>query len=129
MASSSGPVLLVDGDCGVCCWIGLKLAARVEGLQVTPIQSALGGRLLDGMPEDRAMATWHLHAGERTVSGAEVIGGLLDVRGNARAARIARRAQPLLAPAYRFGARHRDVWARVVPRSARQRSRARVLKG
>jgi predicted DCC family thiol-disulfide oxidoreductase YuxK len=122
-------VLLVDADCGVCCWIGLRIGARMEGLDVATIQSEAGGRLLDGMTAERAMASWHLREGARTVSGAEVIGGLLELGGHARAAALARRAEPVLGPVYRFGARHRDVWARVVPRGARERAKRRLREG
>lgn len=121
-------VLLVDVDCGVCCWAGLRIAGRTEGLRVRSIQSELGGPLLAGMTTERAMASWHLHAGGRTTSGAAVFGELLEIGGHPRAAAFARRAEPLLGVVYPFAARHRDVWARVVPRSARQRSRARLLE-
>jgi hypothetical protein len=121
MPSAAGSVLLVDGDCGVCCWIGLQIAGRMEGLRVATIQSELGA--------EGALTSWHLHSGARTTSGAGVIGGLLEIGGHPRAASLARRTEPLLEPLYRFGARHREVWARVVPRSARERSQARVLQG
>jgi predicted DCC family thiol-disulfide oxidoreductase YuxK len=129
MPPAAGAVLLVDADCGVCCWIGLRIGARMEGLGVTTIQSEAGSRLLAGMSSERAMGSWHLHANERTTSGAAVLGGLLDVAGHRRAAALSRRAEPILGPVYRFGARHRDVWARVVPRPARQRAKSRLREG
>ena len=101
----------------------------MDGLRVAPIQSEQGRRLLAGVGAERALTSWHLDDGARIASGAAVVGGLLDLAGHPRAARLARRAEPVLEPVYRFGARHRAVWARVVPRSARERSRARVLQG
>jgi predicted DCC family thiol-disulfide oxidoreductase YuxK len=122
-------VLLVDGECGVCCWLGLRIAGRVDGMRITTIQREIGGPLLEGMTADRALESWHLHTGARTTSGAAAFAGLFDVAGHRRAASIARRAEPLIDPVYRFGARHRGVWARVVPKAARRRSQAALEKG
>lgn len=65
-------VLLYDEDCGFCRWSLSKLLAwdRRNNLRPVALQSEEADRLLDGMSEDRKMASWHLVAADGAVHSA-----------------------------------------------------------
>lgn len=119
-------MLLVDDDCGVCCWVGLCLATLAPGLSVAPIRGELDDGLLARLPADRANASWHVYSGGCLTSAEKVPRRLLELAGHPRAARAIRLIEPVLGPAYSLAARHRALWASVVPRSSRRRAQKRV---
>ena len=60
--SSPEATVLYDEDCGFCKWSLDKILAwdRSRKLRPVPIQSAEGRRLLDSIPEERRLDSWHL---------------------------------------------------------------------
>jgi len=117
--------LLVDGQCGVCCWGGIHLAARIDGLAVATIQQRLQ-RELAALGQRRALASWHLVEPGRIASGADVVPALLELAGHSGGAALGRALLPLLRPAYRSLAATRTLWARAVPADRRTAARARL---
>ena len=63
------PVLLYDSDCGFCRWALAKVLTwdRRGRVRVVALQDPESGELLDGMPEEERMASWHLVTGEGKV--------------------------------------------------------------
>jgi predicted DCC family thiol-disulfide oxidoreductase YuxK len=111
-------VVLYDRDCGFCKWTLDKILAwdRAKRLRAVAIQSEEGERLLAGVDPDVRLDSWHLLRAD----------GVLFSAGAAAAplARLLPLGRPLAAlfdafprsteSAYRYVARHRDRWARLL---------------
>lgn len=117
------PVLLVDGTCGVCCWVGLALERRVPGLTAHAIDSSAGRQALVGMDAARN-ASWHLCDSTGRYSGAAVVRRLSEVSGHSHLARLLRGIEPLGERVYATAVRTRRHWSRLVPRRRRDLARA-----
>jgi len=126
LASAPQLTLLVDGECGVCCWGGIQIAARVPALAVSTIQLHLDAELA-GLDAERALASWHLVGpAMQPLGGADVIVEILIAAGRPRAAATATMLLPLLRPAYRLAAASRPLWAKLVPAERRAWARERL---
>jgi predicted DCC family thiol-disulfide oxidoreductase YuxK len=125
------PTVLYDADCGLCRWMAAKLAAwdRRRVLDLVRLQDrARSDPLLGDMDEARRMASWHLALPDGNVcSGGEAIPPLLRLLPGGRPlARAAAAAQPLTSIAYRFVARHRSAFGRLLSAGARRRAAERL---
>ncbi len=71
MAEPEG-IVLYDEDCGFCKWSLDKILAwdRYRRLRPVAIQSDEGRRLLEGMPEERRLGSWHFVDGSGTLRSA-----------------------------------------------------------
>ncbi len=111
-------ILLYDRDCGFCRWSLDKILAwdRAKRLRPVPIQSEEGERLLATVDPAARLDSWHLvdEEGRRYSAGAAA----------APLARLLPGGRPLAflfdvfpratATGYRYVARHRDRWARLL---------------
>ncbi|MEZ5079600.1 MAG: DCC1-like thiol-disulfide oxidoreductase family protein [Thermoleophilia bacterium] len=120
-------VLLVDGACGVCCWVGLALERRVPGVTAHAIESPVGRRALAGIEAARD-ASWHLCDATGRYSGAAVVRRLSEVTGHSRLARLLRGIEPLGDRVYTAAVRTRRHWSRLVPRRRRELARAVIAE-
>jgi predicted DCC family thiol-disulfide oxidoreductase YuxK len=116
-------IVLYDEDCGFCRWtIGWALERDCDRvLEVTPIQSPMGERLLAGMePAGRLRSMHVVHADYRSESGGAAVREVLEVLPSARAlAWLAGISPGLTQRAYRLIAEHRSRLSRLVPRGAK----------
>jgi predicted DCC family thiol-disulfide oxidoreductase YuxK len=117
-AARSAGVVLYDSDCGFCRWALDKILSwdRTGNLRPVALQSAEAAELLDGMPEEERMASWHLLAADGKVySGGAAAAPLLRLlpRGSPVAALVAALPGPT-DRAYRWVARNRDRLGRLV---------------
>ena len=111
-------VVLYDRDCGFCKWSLGKILAwdRPRRLRAVPIQSPEGERLLAGIDSNRRLDSWHFVDSDGTLHSAGAAAEPL--------ARVLPGGRPLAAifgtfpgvtdRAYRYVARHRDRWARLL---------------
>ena len=116
---SAVPVVLYDADCGFCTWAVDRVAARVEpgSIEIVPLQASRADELLAGRVDEEAKwASWHLVEPDgRLYSGGEAVPRILRlVKGGRTIGRVAARFPRLTEAAYRFTARHRDGFGRVV---------------
>lgn len=97
---------------------------RGDVLDVAPIESPAGERLLAGMDREERLASWHLVLTSGEVhSGGAAFAPLAAAVGRWRAAgRLAARFPRVAAAGYGFVAARRSFWSRFVPRSARDRA-------
>lgn len=114
--------LLYDADCGFCRWtVGVVLAwDRHRRLRPLPIQDA--GPLLDAVPPDRRMLSWHLvEPGGRVLSAGAAAAPLLRLLGGGRPlAALLARFPEATERAYRWVAEHREFFGPKLPRRAIQ---------
>jgi predicted DCC family thiol-disulfide oxidoreductase YuxK len=121
-AGERAPVVLYDGDCGFCT---VALAAllrwdRARRLDVAPIRSARGDRLLAEMPAAARLASWHLVDGASIRSGGAAVPVVLAALPlGAPLAAATSRFPRATARAYDWVARHRATLGRFVGPTAR----------
>ena len=124
--------VLYDSDCGFCRWAAAKVVAwdRRGRLRMAPLQDrATSDRLLENMPEEVRMGSWHLVEGGYVYSGGEAFSPLLRLLpGGGLPARIAAALQPLTNRAYRFVASRRTLFGRFVTDGAKRRADARLAR-
>ncbi len=121
--------LLYDEDCGFCRWCAAKALAwdRRRLLRPVALQEPEANDLLGGMDEGRKMASWHLSGdGEVYSSGAAVPALLRLLPGGRPLAAVSSRLPGPVDRAYRFVARHRNVFGRLVTAGAARRARRRI---
>jgi len=115
--------ILYDPDCGFC-RVSLAVFLRWDrDGRLRPV--ALGGReadrLLDGMPEDERMASWHLvDSGGVHSAGAAFPELFRLLPGGGPLAALAARFPRASERTYRFVADHRSVLGRALPTAARR---------
>jgi predicted DCC family thiol-disulfide oxidoreductase YuxK len=124
--------LLYDRDCGFCRWCLGKVLAwdRRRSIRPVAIQSEDGERLLEGMPEETRVASWHLVDGEGTVrSAGSAFPGLLRLLpGGAPLAALTARAPRATDRAYRWVAGNRSRWGKLVTDGAKRRADERIAQ-
>lgn len=113
------PVVLYDADCGFCTWVVDRIAARVEpgSIEIVPLQARRADELLDGrLDEQQKWESWHLVEPDGSLySGGDAVPRVLRyVKGGRSVGRLAARFPRATAGAYRFTARNRDRFGRVV---------------
>lgn len=111
--------ILYDADCGFCrVSLALVLAwDRRRRLRPVALQSEEAGRLLEGMPEEKRMDSWHLvTAGGEVRSAGSAFPPLLHLLpGGGPLARAAERAPGAADRAYRWVADRRSPFGRRLP--------------
>lgn len=113
------PVVLYDADCGFCTWVVDRIAARVErgAIEIVPLQGPRADELLAGRVGEREKwESWHLVEPDGTLySGGDAVPRVLRyVKGGRAIGRAAARFPRATAGAYRFTARNRDRFGRLV---------------
>ena len=115
-------VLLYDSDCGFCRWSVDKVLAwdRRHRLRPLALQDPEAEALLPGMDEAQKMASWHLVTPEGRVysAGAAAPPLLRLLPGGSLLAAILGLAPPFTDRAYRFVARNRDRFGRLLGQTA-----------
>jgi predicted DCC family thiol-disulfide oxidoreductase YuxK len=115
--------VLYDPDCGFCrVTLALLLRWDTRG-RLRPV--ALGTEevdaLLDGMPEEERMASWHLVEGGRVHSGGAAFPAVFaKLPGGGLFARVTERFPGASDRLYRWVADHRSLLGRPLPESARR---------
>lgn len=126
---SARHAVLYDRDCGFCRWaLGLILRwDRRRALRPVALQDAEADRLLDGMPAEARMASWHLVDPDGRVRSA---GAALP-----QLLRLLPRGRALAKPAERFGDRgygwvagHRSLLGKPVTDGAKRRADALIAE-
>jgi predicted DCC family thiol-disulfide oxidoreductase YuxK len=111
-------VLLYDSDCGFCRWSMAKVLRydRRGRLRAVALQDPEAGELLDGMPEDERMASWHLMTPEGKVysRGAAAAPLLRLLPGGSPFAAVLATFPGPTERAYRWVARNRERLGRLV---------------
>lgn len=124
--------LLYDRDCGFCRWCLAKVLVwdRDRSIRPVALQSEEAGGLLGAVPEDLRMASWHLLNRDGTVrsAGAAFPGLLRLLPGGRPLAALAARTPRATERAYRWVARHRSVWGRLVTERAKRRADERIAE-
>jgi predicted DCC family thiol-disulfide oxidoreductase YuxK len=122
--------LLYDRDCGFCRWCLGKVLAwdRRRAFRPVAIQSEEADRLLQGMPPDERLNSWHLvdADGEVRSAGAAFPGLLRRLPGGSPLAALTVRAPRATDRAYRWVAGNRSRWGKLVTDGAKRRADARV---
>ena len=118
-AHAAAPVVLYDADCGFCTWVVDRIAARVErgAIEIVPLQASRADDLLAGRLDEAAKwESWHVVEPDGALySGGDAVPRVLrHVRGGRRLGRVAERFPRATSGAYRFTARNRDQFGRVV---------------
>jgi predicted DCC family thiol-disulfide oxidoreductase YuxK len=123
--------VLYDPDCGFC-RVSLALLLRWDTrrrLRPVALGSEEADALLDGMPEDERMASWHLvEAGRVHSAGAAFPPVFTRLPGGGPFARVTERFPGATDRLYRWVADHRWLLGRPVPASACQWA-DRVISG
>ena len=110
--------MLYDEDCGFCKWSLQKILAwdRSERLRPVPIQSDEGRRLLAPLVPDARLDSWHLVTTDGTLfsagAAAEPLARMLP--GGRPLGALFHAFPGFTERSYRYVARHRDRWARVL---------------
>jgi predicted DCC family thiol-disulfide oxidoreductase YuxK len=117
-------IVLYDGDCGFCRWMVAWALERdrYRVMEVAPIQSPTGERLLAGLEPAERLRTVHVVRDDgRRTSGGAAAREVLEVtaRPLARLAAFSPRATDLV---YRLVAGQRSRLSRLVPRRAKLRA-------
>ncbi|HEX3293872.1 MAG TPA: DCC1-like thiol-disulfide oxidoreductase family protein [Solirubrobacterales bacterium] len=126
----SKATLLYDRDCGFCRWCLGKVLAwdRRRSIHPIAIQSEQADRLLDGIPEEQRLASWHLIGDDGTVRSAGAAFPPLfgQLPGGAPLAALTARAPDATDRAYRWVAGNRSRWGRLVTEGAKRRADERI---
>jgi predicted DCC family thiol-disulfide oxidoreductase YuxK len=126
----SKATLLYDRDCGFCRWCLGKVLAwdRRRSIHPIAIQSEQADRLLDGIPEEQRLASWHLIGDDGTVrSGGAAFPPLFgQLPGGAPLAALTARAPDATDRAYRWVAGNRSRWGKLVTEGAKRRADERI---
>ena len=124
--------LLYDRDCGFCRWCLGKVLAwdRRRSIRPVAIQSDEGERLLEGLPEERRLASWHLLDGEGAVrsAGSAFPGLFALLPGGGPFAALTARAPRATDRAYRWVAGNRSRWGKLVTDGAKRRADERITQ-
>jgi predicted DCC family thiol-disulfide oxidoreductase YuxK len=111
-------VVLYDEDCGFCKWSLQKILRwdRAGRLRPVAIQSDEGQRLLAPVDPDARLDSWHLVAddGELFSGGAAAEPLARTLPGGRPLAALFHAFPALTERAYRYVARHRDRWVRLL---------------
>jgi predicted DCC family thiol-disulfide oxidoreductase YuxK len=111
--------ILYDADCGLCrATLGLILLwDSRRRLRPVALQSGEADRLLEGMPQERRMASWHLVSPSEGVrsAGAAVPPLMRLLPGGRPVAWAAQRLPRASEWAYRFVADRRSAFGRLLP--------------
>jgi predicted DCC family thiol-disulfide oxidoreductase YuxK len=122
--------VIYDETCGFCRWcVGVLLGWDRDGrLRPVPAGSAHADELLTGMPAETRFGSWHLVAPDGEVhSGGLAAAPLLRLLPGGRLpAALVARVPRLADRAYRFVARNRRGFGRLVGTRARARADARL---
>jgi predicted DCC family thiol-disulfide oxidoreductase YuxK len=111
-------VVLYDEDCGFCKWSLQKILRwdRARRLRPVPIQSEEGQRLLAPVDPEARLDSWHLVTSDGELysggAGAEPLARTLP--GGRPLAALFHLFPGVTERAYRYVARHRDRWARLL---------------
>lgn len=120
--------VLYDEDCGFCKRLLSKFLAWDRGRRLRPValQEPEAERLLEDMPQDLRMESWHLVTPDGTVrSGGEALAPLLRMLpGGGPAAAVVARISGLTDRSYRWVAANRSALSRRWPGRERGRRRA-----
>ena len=112
------PAILYDADCGFCRWALNKVLLwdRPGRLRPVAIQSDEGQELLEDLPADRRLESWHLVSPEGEVSSGGAALGPLGrlLPGGAPLHLLAERFPGAADRGYRWIAEHRTQLARVL---------------
>ena len=126
----SKATLLYDRDCGFCRWCLGKVLAwdRRRSIHPIAIQSEEADRLLDGIPEEQRLASWHLIGDDGTVRSAGAAFPPLfgQLPGGAPLAALTARAPDATDRAYRWVAGNRSRWGKLVTEGAKRRADERI---
>jgi len=123
--------VLYDPDCGFCrVTLALLLRWDTRGrLRPVALGTDEADALLQGMPEDEQMASWHLvEAGRVHSAGAAFPPAFARLPGGRPLARASERFPQAADRLYRWVAAHRSLFGRPLPASAR-RWADRVISG
>jgi predicted DCC family thiol-disulfide oxidoreductase YuxK len=110
-------VILYDEDCGFCKWSLDKIVAwdRARRLRPIAIQSEAGGSLLAAVAPAARLDSWHLISEGELLSGGAAVAPLLRMLPGGRPLAAVLGAFPTQTDrAYRYIARHRARWARLL---------------
>ena len=114
--------LLYDSDCGFCRWSVDKVLAwdRRRSVRALALQDPEAETLLSGMDETEKMASWHLVTEDGSVysAGAAAAPLLRFLPGGRAPATVLAAFPHMTNRAYRFVARNRDSFGRLVGQSA-----------
>ena len=129
----SKATLLYDRDCGFCRWCLGKVLAwdRRRSLRPVAIQSEdEADRLLEGMPEEERLASWHLIGDDGAVrsAGAAFPQLLRLLPGGGPLAALTGRAPRATDRAYRWVAGNRSRWGKLVTKGAKERADRRIAE-
>ena len=131
-ASNETIIVLYDRDCGFCRWSLAKLLAwdRAGRLRPREIQSDEGQRLLESIPEERRLQSWHVvHPDGRIESAGEALATVLDLLpGGAPVARLTRALPRLGHRAYMFVAAHRRTLGKPITKRMKLRATDRIRR-
>jgi len=123
--------VLYDGDCGFCrASMALILAwDRRRRLRPVALQDAEADRLLQGMPDEERMASWHLVGADGRVAsgGAALVPMLRELRGGGPLAWVTARFQGPTERAYRWTADNRSWLGQMVPGGLKRRADRVIL--
>ena len=126
------PVILYDADCGFCRWTLAKLLAWDRGRRLRPLelQDPRASELLEDVPEERRMESWHLVTTEgRVESAGDALPALFRLLpGGGPLAAAAERAPGAARTLYRAVADRRSAFGRLVTGGARRRADARIRR-
>jgi predicted DCC family thiol-disulfide oxidoreductase YuxK len=110
-------VILYDEDCGFCKWSLDKILAwdRSRRLRPIAIQSDEGGRLLAAVDPEARLGSWHLISDGELFSAGAAAAPLTRILPGGRPLAAVLSAFPAhMDRAYRYIARHRSRWARLL---------------
>jgi len=100
---------------------------RRRALEPVALDEPEADRLLEGMPNDDKIASWHLVAPDgRHWSGGDAFAPLAEALGHPGARRALEPLRPLLRVGYRLVAGNRNVWGKLISDDAKRRADARI---
>jgi len=121
---------IYDANCGFCRWsLALLLSAdRDRRLRPLALGSAEADRLLNDLPRQEQLASWHLISpgGRRESAGAALPAVLRLLPGGRIPSAALARTPRLTERSYRWVADHRTSLGPIVPRAAKERATRRI---